>query len=141
MIARTGLPRAAFGQLLMHARVDDMHAAQLHQILDSLPLTPAQERLLGPGALTTLRLVAEALLESLDGVAVQPPDRFAPPLRRRVRKRNATLVTIPSSQPSTALATMIHTSEACPEPTTQLSFTWRVLAIASAIRTTRTQQR
>ena len=63
------------------------------------------------------------------GVAVQPPDGFVPPvgvLRRRVRKRNATLVTIPSSQPSTALATMIQTSDACPDPTTQLSFTWRV---------------
>ncbi len=46
------------------------------------------------------------------------------------------LVTIPSSQPSTALATMIQTSEACPEPTTQLSLTWRVLAATSAIKTT-----
>lgn len=66
LIARTGLPRAAFGQLLMHARVDAMHAAQLHQMLDSLPLTPAQEQLVGLSALTTLRLVAEALLETLD---------------------------------------------------------------------------
>ena len=72
-------------------------------------------------------------------IAGQPSDGPAPParaLRRRVRKRKATLVTIPRSHPSTALATMIHTSEACPEPTTQLSCTWRVLATTSAIRTT-----
>jgi hypothetical protein len=46
------------------------------------------------------------------------------------------LVTIPSSHPSTALETMIHTSEACPEPTTQLSSTCRVFATTSAISTT-----
>jgi hypothetical protein len=68
LIARTGLPRVAFRQLLMHARVDAMHGVQLHQLLDSLPLTPAQEQLVGLSALTTLRLVAEALLETLDRV-------------------------------------------------------------------------
>ena len=65
LIASSGLPRAAFGQLIEHATLDAMHAAQLDQLLDSLPLTPAQEQLVGLSALTTLRLVAEALLESL----------------------------------------------------------------------------
>ena len=65
LIARSGLPRAAFAQLLEHARLDAMHGVQLHQVLDSLPLTPAQEQLVGLSALTTLRLVAEALLETL----------------------------------------------------------------------------
>ena len=46
-----------------------MHGAQLHQLLDSLPLTPEQEQLVGLSALTTLRLVAEALLETLDRFA------------------------------------------------------------------------
>jgi hypothetical protein len=69
LIARTGLPRVAFRQLLMHARVDAMHGAQLHQLLDSLALTPEQEQLVGLSALTTLRLVAEALLETLDRFA------------------------------------------------------------------------
>lgn len=68
LIERSGLPRAAFGQLLEHATVDAMHAAQLHQLLDSLPLTPAQEQLVGLSALTTLRLVAEALIATLDRV-------------------------------------------------------------------------
>jgi hypothetical protein len=68
LIARTGLPRAGFRQLLLHARLDAMHAVQLHQVLDSLPLTPAQEQLVGLSALTTLRLVAESLLETLDRV-------------------------------------------------------------------------
>lgn len=68
LIARTGLPRAAFGQLLEHATLDAMHGAHLHQLLDSLPLTPAQEQLVGLSALTTLRLVAEALLETLTRV-------------------------------------------------------------------------
>jgi hypothetical protein len=65
LIAVSGLPRAAFSQLLEHATLDAMHSAQLHQILDSLPLTPAQEQLVGVSALTTLRLVAEALLETV----------------------------------------------------------------------------
>jgi hypothetical protein len=66
LIARTGLPRAGFRQLLLHARLDTVHAAQLHQLLDSLPLDPAHEQLVGLSALTTLRLVAESLLETLD---------------------------------------------------------------------------
>lgn len=66
LIARTGLPRAGFHQLLLHARLDAAHGAQLHRLLDSLPLTPTQEQLVGLSALTTLRLVAEALLETLD---------------------------------------------------------------------------
>lgn len=65
LIARSGLPRAAFSQLLEHATLDAMHSVQLRQVLDALPLTPAQEQLVGLSALTTLRLVAEALLESL----------------------------------------------------------------------------
>jgi hypothetical protein len=65
LIARSGLPRAAFGQLLEHATLDAMHGAHLHQLLDSLPLTPEQEQLVGLSALTTFRLVAEALVETL----------------------------------------------------------------------------
>jgi hypothetical protein len=65
LIASSGLPSTAFGQLIEHATLDAMHAAQLDQVLDSLPLTPGQEQLVGLSALTTLRLVAEALLETL----------------------------------------------------------------------------
>ena len=45
-----------------------MHGVQLNQLLDSLPLTPAQEQLVGLSALTTFRLVAEALLDTLGKV-------------------------------------------------------------------------
>lgn len=76
LIARSGLPRAAFSQLLEHATLDAMHSAQLRQLLDSLPLTPAQERLVGLSALTTLRLVAESLVETL---ATASPARTSPP--------------------------------------------------------------
>ena len=48
-----------------------------------------------------------------------------------------TLVVIPSSQPSTAAAMMIQTSEAWLVPTSQLSSTWRVFATASVITITR----
>jgi hypothetical protein len=68
LIARSGLPRAAFGQLLEHARLDAMHGVHLNQLLDSLPLTPEHEQLIGLSALTTFRLVAEALLETLGKV-------------------------------------------------------------------------
>jgi hypothetical protein len=68
LITRSSLPRAAFGQLLEHARLDAMHGAQLQQLIDSLPLTPAQEQLVGLSALTTFRLVAEALLDTLGKV-------------------------------------------------------------------------
>src|SRR5947209_18032756 len=56
--------------------------------------------------------------------------------RRRVRNLKTTLVKIPSSQPRTAAARMIQTSDAWPVPTTQLSFTCRVFAATSAISTT-----
>ena len=65
LIARSGLPRAAFSQLLEHATLDAMHGAHLHKLLDSLPLTREQEQLIGLSALTTFRLVADALVETL----------------------------------------------------------------------------
>lgn len=54
----------------------------------------------------------------------------------RVRWRTTVLVVIPSSQPSTAEARMIQTSEAWVEPTTQSSLTAAVFAAARAISTT-----
>jgi hypothetical protein len=68
LITQSSLPRAAFNQLIEHATLDVMHGAHLHQLLDSLPLTPAQGQLVGLSALTTFRLVAEALLETLTSV-------------------------------------------------------------------------
>jgi hypothetical protein len=68
LIAGSGLPRAAFGQLLEHAKLDAMHGVHLNQLIDSLPLTPEQEQLVGLSALTTFRLVGEALLGTLGRV-------------------------------------------------------------------------
>ena len=43
-----------------------LRSSEVRERGSSLPLTPAQEQLVGVSALTTLRLVAEALLETLD---------------------------------------------------------------------------
>jgi hypothetical protein len=39
-IEKTGLPRDAFRQLLLHAKLDIVHARELQRVLDSLPLQP-----------------------------------------------------------------------------------------------------
>src|SRR2546421_593851 len=38
LIEITALPREGFGQLLLHARLEPVHAKELHRVLDSLPL-------------------------------------------------------------------------------------------------------
>jgi hypothetical protein len=69
LIRRTGLPREGFRQLLLHAKVDVAHANELHRVLDSLPLEPAHERLIGLSAVQSMALLGEALLDvvSRDG--------------------------------------------------------------------------
>ena len=74
LIAVTGLPRAGFGQLLLHSRLDAVHAAELHDVLDSLPLEPHHERLVGQSALTTVGTLADALLDVVSERAA-PLDR------------------------------------------------------------------
>ena len=53
-----------------------------------------------------------------------------------MRLRKANPVAIPSNHPITAVARMIHTSEARVEPNAQLSLTVRVLTEIRTIRTT-----
>jgi hypothetical protein len=65
LIAKTGLPREGFGQLLLHSRLDLVHAKELHDVMDSLPLTPEQEQLIGLSALRTFSLVAEAFRDAI----------------------------------------------------------------------------
>jgi hypothetical protein len=72
LIAATGLPRKGFRQLLLHSRLDAVHAAELHDLLDSLPLEPRHERLIGLSALTTVGTVADALLDVVAERAIQP---------------------------------------------------------------------
>ena len=57
-------------------------------------------------------------------------------LGARVRRRNKTLVNIPSSQASTAVARTIHTGDCWLDPITQLTVTVRTFARRSATITT-----
>lgn len=65
LIEKTGLPRGAFRQLLLHARLDVVHARDLHRVLDSLPLEPWHEQLIGLSCLRTMALFTEAQLDAL----------------------------------------------------------------------------
>jgi Iron-containing redox enzyme len=60
LIERTGLPRDGFRHLLLHAELDVEHAEELHRLLDSLPLEPHHEQLIGLSALQTMALLIEA---------------------------------------------------------------------------------
>ena len=62
LIEKTGLPRDGFRQLLLHAKLDPHHAVELHRVLDSLPLEPQHERLIGESALLTMAALIEAWL-------------------------------------------------------------------------------
>ena len=72
LIAKTGLPREGFGQLLLHSRLDLAHAKELHRVLDELPLEPAHEQLIGLSALHTMALVTEAFLDAIGDAAPVP---------------------------------------------------------------------
>jgi hypothetical protein len=72
LIEATGLPREGFRQLLLHSRLDAVHAAELHEVIDSLPLETRHEELIGVSALTTLGAVADALLDVVSERAAQP---------------------------------------------------------------------
>jgi hypothetical protein len=63
LIETTGLPRDAFRQLLLHAKLDAVHARELHQVLDSMALEPRHEQLIGLSALHTIGFVADILLD------------------------------------------------------------------------------
>jgi hypothetical protein len=62
LIDRTSLPREGFRQLIIHSKLDVVHARDLHRLLDELPLEPRHEQLIGLSALQTIGLLAEALL-------------------------------------------------------------------------------
>ncbi len=72
LIEKTGLPRAGFRQLLLHAKLDVAHAKELHRVLDSLPLEPQHEQLIGLSALHTISLLIDALLDVVDDGARVP---------------------------------------------------------------------
>lgn len=63
LIEHTGLPREAFGQLLLHSKLDVAHGRELHRVLDSLPLEAWHERLITTSALQTIASVVDLLLD------------------------------------------------------------------------------
>ena len=65
-IEKTGLPRDGFRQLLLHAKLDAAHAAELHRVIDSLPLELHHEQLIGLSALQTIGLLAETWLDVVE---------------------------------------------------------------------------
>jgi hypothetical protein len=75
LIERTGLPRAGFRQLLLHAKLDVVHARELHRLLDSLPLEPQQERLIARSALQTMSMLVDLLLDIVEDGAPTPASR------------------------------------------------------------------
>jgi hypothetical protein len=73
-IERTGLPRDGFRQLLLHAKLDAVHARELDGVLDSLPLEPRHEELIGLSALQSVALLTEVWLDVVDVDAVDESD-------------------------------------------------------------------
>jgi len=69
MIEKTGLPRDGFRQLLLHAELDVEHAEELHRVVDSLPLDPEHEQLIGLAALHTMATLIDAWLDVAAGGA------------------------------------------------------------------------
>jgi hypothetical protein len=74
LIEKTGLPRDGFRQLLLHAKLDVAHAKELHRVLDSLPLEPQHEQLIGLSALHTMSLLIDALLDVVDEARIPVAD-------------------------------------------------------------------
>lgn len=71
LIAKTGYPSRCFRMLAEHAELDPHHRDELDQLIDSLPLTPDLETLLGLSAMSTTGLMARALEEVVE-VAERP---------------------------------------------------------------------
>jgi hypothetical protein len=72
LIERTGLPRDGFRQLLLHSEVDVRHGDELREVIDSLPLEPWHEELIGLSALQTMSFLIDAWLDVVDA-DVGPP--------------------------------------------------------------------
>jgi hypothetical protein len=66
LIERTGLPRAGFRQLLLHAELDVEHSKELNRVIDSLPLQPHHEQLIGVSALQTMAFLIDTWLDIVE---------------------------------------------------------------------------
>jgi hypothetical protein len=75
LMDKTGLPRDAFRQLVLHAELDPGHGKELDDVIDSLPLESRHEELIGLSALETLAFLVSAwrsVLDDGDLVAATP---------------------------------------------------------------------
>jgi hypothetical protein len=63
LIEKTGLPRDGFRQLVLHSELDVRHGEELKDVIDSLPLEPWQEQLIGLSALQTMSFLINAWLD------------------------------------------------------------------------------
>jgi hypothetical protein len=68
---RTGLPRAALRTLYKHAQLDPHHRDDLDDVLDTLPLAPEHEAMLGLSALHVVDRLGDILARLL---ATDPPE-------------------------------------------------------------------
>lgn len=66
-ITRTGIRREGVRTLLLHARIDAQHEADLDELIDNLPLTARHSAAMGVSALHTVSLLATLTQEVLDG--------------------------------------------------------------------------
>jgi hypothetical protein len=65
LITRTGYPREAFRTFAEHGELDPHHREELDEAIDSLPLSPQQEALLGLSAMSSVEFLARSIEEVL----------------------------------------------------------------------------
>jgi len=66
LIARTGFPQEAFRTMAKHGELDPHHRDELDQAIDSLPLRPNHEAVLGLSAMSGVGLLARSIEEVVE---------------------------------------------------------------------------
>lgn len=66
LVAATGYPRSAFRMLSRHVGLDLHHREELHEVLDSLPLSSTQSALVGLSALQSMQFGSRAIMEVVE---------------------------------------------------------------------------
>jgi hypothetical protein len=72
LIEQTGLPRDGFRQLLEHSEIDLRHGPELQAVVDSLPLEPWHEQLIGLTALQAMAFLIDAWMDVLSADVEAP---------------------------------------------------------------------
>lgn len=72
LMERTGWPREAFRSLRRHARLDIRHRADVLALLDELPLTPDQARLIAISGLHTIAMLVDLYQDVLVAAEREP---------------------------------------------------------------------